>query len=82
MPYPELQFGRRCLTVQREEERREKGRGRRRALGDAAEELGAAIGGAQLLTVAQAEWFSLEPVGRRTLSEAKYTSIGIFRGFL
>ena len=43
MPDPELEFGRWGLTVQREEERREKGRGRRRALGDAAEELGAAI---------------------------------------
>lgn len=61
-----------------------KGKGNReeKSLRDAAEGLGAAIGGPQLLTMAQAEWFSLEPVGRRTLSGAKYTSIGIFRGFL
>lgn len=33
-------------------------------------------------SVVLAEWFSLKPVGRRMLSGAKYTWIGIFRGFL
>lgn len=56
-----------------------KGKGEEKSPGDAAEELGAAIEVPQLLTMAQAEWFSLEPVGRRTLSGANRIGIGIFR---
>lgn len=61
-------------------EREDKGK---RGQGNAARERGqAACSRSSSQPVAHTEWFSPKPVCRRMISGAKYTSIGIFRGFL
>lgn len=73
-----------CLTQQVEGDEGEKGQGQGR---EKPEELlqdcwGPTSLGSSFLPVAHAERFSPKPVGRRVLSGAKYTSVGIFRGFV
>lgn len=71
-----LLFGRMCITKQREERQRKREQEREKP----EEMLGAASAGPQLLTSDTRTL--VQPVGRRTVSGAKYTLIGIFRGLL
>lgn len=70
-----LQFGRMHKQAERG---RGRAQGRREGRAEAVLQ-----GGWELpsVPVAYAEWFSPKPVGRRTISGAKYISIGIFSGF-
>lgn len=71
-----LLFGGMCVTKQREERQRKREQEREKP----EEMLGAASAGPQPLTSDTRTL--VQPVGRRMVSGAKYTLIGIFRGLL